>query len=286
MRRWILSLAPLLAAAIALGVAGRPAGAAAPVGSAEQQPTDPKDKERALELFAQSEQLYNQGKFSEAAALLEQAFAMYKEPTLLYNLARAREGNGEAVAAADAYQAYLDRVPDAADRGAMEQRIRRLREQERNRQQLEEEQRRAQERLRQLERADAGAPASSGEGSGEQEPGLLAGPLPWIVAGVGVVGIGVGVALGVSARGKHDDAVAEPIQADAVDLQDAARGLALGANIAFIAGGTLTAVGAVLGIVGLVNADGTSDAPGTAQGNSPQVTVNLGPTGGSLRVRF
>ena len=286
MRRWILPLAPLLAAAIALAAASRPAGAAAPAGSSEQPPTDPKDKERALELFAQSEQLYNQGKFSEAAQLLEQAFALHKDPVLLYNLARAREGNGEAVAAADAYQAYLDRVPDAPDRGAMEQRILRLREQERSRQQLQEEQRRAQERLRQLEQADAGAPGGPGESPGGQEPGLLGGPFPWILAGVGVVGVGVAVALGVSARGKHDDAVAEPIQADAVELQDSARRLALGANIAFIAGGTLTAVGAVLGIVGLVGGESASDAPGTATGSGPWLTVDVGATGGSLRVRF
>jgi len=284
MRPWILPLASLLAAGIAIGAAVGPASAAAEAGTAEPQTGDL--KERALELFARSEPLYNEGHFSEAADLLEQAFAMHKEPLLLYNLARAREGNGEATRAADAYQAYLDRAPDAPDRGSIEQRIRSLREQERRRQQLEQEQRLAQERLHALEHPDAGAAARPADAPNEQGPDVLAGPLPWIVAGVGLVGIGVGVGLGVAARGRHDRADAEPIQTTAVDLQNTARQLALGANIAFIAGGTLTALGTVLGIVGLVGASDPAEDSESAVGRGPTLDLELGPTGGSFRVRF
>src|SRR5262245_65949903 len=60
------------------------------------------EKAEALELFNQSADLYRQGKFDEAARLLERAYEMHPEPVLLYNLGRAYEGLGENEKAIDA----------------------------------------------------------------------------------------------------------------------------------------------------------------------------------------
>lgn len=272
----------VVAAHLAVAAGALPSGLAAP----KTDPAAEDQKDQALEIFAQSETLYNEGKFSEAAALLEQAWALHKEPLLLYNLARAREGNGEAGVAADAYQAYLDQAQDIEGRGAIEQRIVNLREQERMRLQLEQEQRLAQNReAKDRQAKKQPSPAAPSEGAAEGSS-VLAGPVPWVVAGAGVLGVGAGVVLGVLAKGKHADAVSEPVQADAVDLQDSAEGLALGANVAFIAGGTVALLGVVVGIVGLATDDGEALPADATTTTASSLRFDLGPAGGNLRVRF
>ena len=52
--------------------------------SAEAQPKAKKDpKVEAVELFEKSADLYRQGKFDEAAALLERAYSLHEEPAVL-----------------------------------------------------------------------------------------------------------------------------------------------------------------------------------------------------------
>ena len=95
-----------------------------PTLSAEAQPKSKKDpKVEAVELFEKSADLYRLGKFDEAAALLERAYSLHEEPVLLYNLGRAYEGLGENQKAIDAYTKYLEKAPEAKDRGALERRI-------------------------------------------------------------------------------------------------------------------------------------------------------------------
>ncbi len=101
-----------------------------PTLSAQAQPKAKKDpKTEAVELFEQSVDLYRQGKFDEAAALLERAYSLHDEPVLLYNLGRAYEGLGENQKAIDAYTKYIEKTPEAKDRGALERRIVTLKEQ-------------------------------------------------------------------------------------------------------------------------------------------------------------
>ena len=86
-----------------------------------QTPED--DRRAAKEKFQRAQDLYQQGKFGEAIALLQELRAIRKEPVLLYNLARAYEGQGDLEEALDAYTGYLEEAPDARDRGAIEKRI-------------------------------------------------------------------------------------------------------------------------------------------------------------------
>ena len=67
----------------------------------------------ALSLFRDSAVHYEEGRYSVAAALLEEAYALFPEPKLLYNLGRARESEGELDLAAAAYEAYLRAEPSS-----------------------------------------------------------------------------------------------------------------------------------------------------------------------------
>ena len=65
----------------------------------------------------------------------------------------------------------------------------------------------------------------------------------WIVLGIGAASLGTGAVLGIVANGKHDDAVADPVQASAVDEQASAEGLARAATVTLIAGAVISAMG-------------------------------------------
>src|SRR5678815_3855263 len=175
------STAPLLAAVLAAGICTAPARAAAqPKGAAKNDP-----KAEALELFNQSADLYRQGKFDEAAKLLEKAYAIHPEPVLLYNLGRAYEGLGENQKAVDAYTRYLKDAPDAKDRGALEKRIETLKAQiEKDKKFAEREAEAAKpEDLDQTTPEPPKPVETRTEASG-------AGVWPWVVTGVGAATIG------------------------------------------------------------------------------------------------
>ncbi|MBA3455318.1 MAG: hypothetical protein H0T42_19660, partial [Deltaproteobacteria bacterium] len=83
----------------------------------------PADKKRAGELAAESAKAYKRGELEVSVALLRQAYALYPQPNLLYNLARALEGLGDKQGALDAYTRYLAEGRQVEDRGAIERRI-------------------------------------------------------------------------------------------------------------------------------------------------------------------
>lgn len=62
------------------------------------------DTERVEALFAEGAALYRAGKYRAAIERFDAAYAIYPEPNLLYNKARAHEALGEIDAALDAYQ--------------------------------------------------------------------------------------------------------------------------------------------------------------------------------------
>lgn len=203
-------------------------------------------KDRALALFEKSDKAYKGGKFEEAVKLLEEAYRLYPEPLLLYNLGRAQEGLGDLPGAVASYERYLKDGKQISDRGAIERRVatlkaqlaardeeqRRLAEEEARRKQAEEERTRAEaERLR-MEREARENARSPLEQYG-----------PWITAGTGGVLLASGFYFGARASGTHDDAVAAPVQRDALELQASAERSATIANVLFVVGGLVTAGG-------------------------------------------
>lgn len=220
-------------------------------------------------LFEESETAYNEGRFDEAAALLRRAYSLHADPTLLFNLARALEGDGDLDGAIESYEQYLRDAPDAPDRGAVEARLVTLRDQR--------------DRLNEAEDGDEG-----GTESAERDPALTATPpssgatvepLPWIVAGVGVVAVGVGAVFGVVSQDKASAARDEPIQVNASNLHDEATTFATLANVFFVAGGILAAGGVAWGVISLTS--GSGDEREAAQAEAAIV-----PGGVVVRGRF
>lgn len=206
--------------------------------------------QRAVILFEESETAYNAGQFEQAAALLRRAYALHPDPTLLFNLARALEGDGDLDGAIEGYEDYLEAAPEATDRGAVEARVRTLRAQR-----------------DQLEARDVDEPEPEPEPEPEEPITASDGPAlgGWIVAAGGAAVFAAGIGLGVASQNRADDADAEPVQERAQALHDEAKTRATLGNVFFVVGGAMIAGGVLWGILTLGGDDDTqvSVGPGT-----------------------
>jgi tetratricopeptide (TPR) repeat protein len=221
---------------------------------------DPPEKVEALELFSQSDEHYKRGEFEQAADLLRRAYDLYPEPLLLYNLARALEGLGDAEGAITQYERYLAEATSIDDRGAIERRVATLKAQR-----------------------TAAAPVDTAEPLPTSTPvdttPHIRPPrrLPWFIAGGGIAVVGAGVVLGVVAKNKHDAAVDEPVQVEAERLQNQAQRYATTSNVLLFAGGALVIGGVVWAVVEL-RRSGRQDQPPVAARSLARPRVEIGPT--------
>lgn len=228
--------------------------------SASAKKASPKARRKAIQLFKQSEKSYRKGRFEEAAELLKRAYKLDQAPTLLYNLARALESAGDLVGAKDAYGLYLQKEPNAPDRAAIAKRIENLeaqlaalekqREAARSAKKALEREREQREALQKAQ-AETPPPPPPVKAVVSAPPPNKAPVAPWVIMSIGVGGAVAGGVLGALANNKHRDAEDEPIQRTAQDLNSQAKSMALGANIAYAAGGALAVGGLIWGILTL-----------------------------------
>jgi tetratricopeptide (TPR) repeat protein len=227
---------------------------AAPAASA---PSSASAHTRAAELFKKSVETYRSGDFKQTIDLLNEAYALEPQPVLLYNLARAQEGIGNNDAAIETYEKFLAQEPNAKDRGAIEQRLATLRRQR-------------DERLALEKRSAAQATAQPVEPARPERPPHKRSVLPYVVGGVGVVGLAAGVVFGLTANSKRDDAVAAPGQREALGLEDDAKSSATLSTVSFVVGGVLLAAGATWWLLDL-------NASKQTGSGAPAMRVGLGP---------
>jgi tetratricopeptide (TPR) repeat protein len=212
------------------------------------QDQDNTDLERAVMLFEESEAAYNEGRFNEAAAMLRRAYSLHADPLLLFNLARALEGDGDLDGAIESYQRYIEEAPDASDRDAIEARLRTLRA---------ERDRAARDRPPTDEPTEPQDPEHLSAGRGIS-------PLPWVVAAGGIVVVGLGGIFGAVSQSKASEAADEPVQTTAQSIHDQASTFATLANLFIVVGAVITVGGAVWGVIDLLGGDeeeeGAADA--------------------------
>ncbi|HEY5946729.1 MAG TPA: hypothetical protein VIV40_14600 [Kofleriaceae bacterium] len=196
------------------------------------------DREKALKLFEDSDKAYKAGKFEKATELLREAYGLYPEPLLLYNLGRAQEGLGDSQGAVESYEKYLAEAKEIKDRGAIERRIATLKaqiaKQEADAKQRAEE---AERRRREEEERRRNPPPPIDDRTPLEKYG------PWITMGSGGAIVVTGIFFGIHASTTHDSALATPIQRDALELQHSAERSAKIANVLFVIGGAAIAGG-------------------------------------------
>ena len=228
-------------------------------------PAEGAARDEAFALYAESRERYAEGDFAGVVELLSRAYAIHPEPVLLYNLARTLEGMARWGEAADAYECYVRRAPDARDRGAIEQRIETLRRSD-DRARMEPLPDRTPERARE-------APVTTdGASDRDAQRSLEAGP--FVLLGAGAAVAVAGAIVGGLALQMRDDADASAHHADALQLFRTSQDFATAATITWSVAGALLLGGLIWGIV-----DWT--AP-----QDPHVHVALGPTSLSLTVEL
>ncbi len=230
----------------------------APASALTQDPTAAPDDDPA-QMFDRAERLYRDGRYLDAIAVLLALQREHADPILDYNLGRAYESAGQIDAAIDAYGRYLETAPDAVDRDDVEARVARLRV--------------------------TVAPPIAVQPPRELPPPTPAPPrpsvAPWVIAGLGGAGLGVAAGLGGVARSRRNDAVREPIQAEAADRLDEARRFALAANIGFAVAGAVATAGVAWGIASIVRrrqrlaSVGAVVRPRHAEVGSPKVVSSI-----------
>lgn len=217
-------------------------------------------RERAVALFAESVTAYREGRFDDAAGLLDEAYALQPEPVLLYNLGRAREGAGDDDAAADAYRRYLAAEgTDATDASAARARLavldRRI------------EERRALEARAAEREAEARAAATPPPPPPPPREVAIA---PWILAGGGALVLVVGGVLGGLMLDRNAAAQSAPSQLAAVAAHADAETFAVAADVMYGVGVVAAGVGVVWGLVDLLS---------TPPSEAAHARLRLGPTG-------
>jgi len=224
-----------------------------------EPPCNASARAEALDLFERGVALYGEGNFQAAAELMEEAYELHPEPILLYNLGRAYGDLGEHQKAINAYRSFLEQEPEAEDREVIEQRIESF--------ERELERRREEERLREEAERNASVPE-------EASPSVA----PWVIAGTGLVTVGVGAVLGVmsgSARSSAEEAGSHESAAE--DLRRA-EDFATVANVSLAVGGAVALLGIVWGVVDVMGTGSTESEEGVA--------LRIGPASLSMEGRF
>lgn len=224
------------------------------------------NRERAVVLATEANELFEEGEFERAAVLLEQAYALFPTPSLLYNIARAYEEAGDPVRAIDAYQRYLA-TAEVSDL----------------------ERRDLDEIIERLERsADPTLPDPNPDpdsdpdvrpelpdGSQTEEPGAEPPVGAIVTASAGAALLLAGIPFGVGSAGAYDQAAQSFDWRERMQLFQEGTDLAIAANVFFVVGGLVTLAGGIWLIVALTESD---DGGGTS--------VTFGPSSVGLRHRF
>ena len=193
--------------------------------------------QRARDLFEEGRAAYDAGDDAEALAHFKAAYELSHRPQLLYNIGLSADRLGRRAEALEAYRGYLDALPDAHNHVSVADRVRALE---------------AMDAPKPAPVEPAPPPASPPAPAPEEPPASRAGApiLPLVIAGAGVVVIGVGVAFGLSANSGEDHYAAARIgsiaELNAANAQLAdARSDASTANVLYAIGGATLAAGAV-----------------------------------------
>jgi hypothetical protein len=107
-------------------VAGLAMALVLPAGTARG---DDSATEEARQHFQRGRQLFDVGRWDDAAGEFEKAYALRNDPVFLYNMAQSYRRKGDAKRALDLYKNYLIKAPNSPQRAEVEERIEALQKQ-------------------------------------------------------------------------------------------------------------------------------------------------------------
>jgi len=296
-----LAVALVLALAAPLHAQGE-----APTESMDQSTTTDADMTdlRARGHFRLGRELYDQGRFAEAAKEFEVAYGLSGRGQLLYNVYLAYRDAQDTSNAARALRGYLAAVPDAPEREHLSARLKALEAQIKQAEddaasrRAEAEAAQAQAREADRQRIEADQRARAAERRAAQKPSR---PWwPWLAVGGGLAATGTGVVLGLLAKGDADDLEAEcvldprdgagtmaPLMqgdrcAPSVDLESRRDSIQTQASI----GDVLWISGAVIATAGLVLAFALPDVYPDAEQAPVTAGCSTSECRAELRLRF
>lgn len=223
---------------------------------------DPQRQAQAVKLFEQGQANYQQGKYLAAIDLFRDAYELVSDPVYLFNIAQSYRKIADCVQSHDYYVKYLEADPKAPNKDKVQQWIFELRPcVDKAREREAEAQRNAQEAERQRREAEAAkrnigprpdpVPTEVDRGGPFRISGLA-------LAGVGMLGVVVGVVYGVKGSGIQsdiDDRCSPPntCQWDSTEIQslhDDGESANTRAKIGYIGGGVALVAGVALYMFG------------------------------------
>ena len=217
------------------------------------------DEARAKELFDNGSILYDEGRYEEAVAAFEAAYALSKKPLLLYNMASALERMGRWEDALDALNGYRA-FATADERDTIERRIRSIEERiTERRTEASEEATPDPEPAVEPEPAPAPVPATPNPVPADVAGADRGKPVAIALIATGSAGLGVGAVfsgLAMSARGQWRAMCVNdlcPAEASPLIRQDNRRGLV--ADLGWLVGVGALGGGVAIAIGGKGNAD-------------------------------
>jgi tetratricopeptide (TPR) repeat protein len=247
------------------------------------------DDQAARQYFNAGRNLYDLGRFTEAAEQFQQAYDLSQRAPLLYNIYLAHRDASQDREAATALRLYLEQMPEIENRQSLQVRLdnleRAIAEQDAEREaaareaeaavRAEHEQRDREEAARRR-REEENAPS----------------PVPWIVAGVGGVMVIVGAITGGVALGLASDLeencddlgdgtfACDPDDDDLRDKQSSLSTMATLTDVMIIGGAVVAVAGVTWGLIQMLSGGGEEE--------TPAVSAMCGPTGcgASVRVGF
>jgi tetratricopeptide (TPR) repeat protein len=210
---------------------------------------------KATALAKDAERLYKDGQYKDAAKVLEQALQLEANPKLLYNMARAHDQAGDLQPALEAYRKYVGLPPEETEPDLVKKanlamdRLRQLlaRQEADSRIRDAEKERLEKEATEARARADAEAARARkqkaefeakerAQAEAQQSKASGRKTAAFVVGGVGVVGLGLGLVFGLVSNGSRQAFRTATLVEDKRARQAETLGQAIVADVSLLVG--------------------------------------------------
>ena len=193
---------------------------------------------RAGALNEQAMTAYDLGNYERSAELLKQAYEIYPDADLLYNLGRAYRSLKQYDKAIETYRAYLRRKPQSPYKNPVQRMIKEMEELQKAQQQSNEKPPTTMVPTPAISASPATQPVSVPPAAHAQEDLWYEDYLAWGLAGAGAIGLGLGVGMHLWANGREADLDTAP-ETDKQGIRDQVNSRRTIGTVSLVVGGAV-----------------------------------------------